>query len=146
MSTTKAQRRRDRAREQRERDEQGPLRRTQISREATDGTFGAWPRAAMGASAIVALTIIAYSYLFYARAGFIWDDPEHVINNMTPRTASGLLDIWFHPTSLPQWYPLVHTTFWVEYHLWQLNPIGYHATNVALHALSAFLLWRLLIR
>ena len=56
-------------------------------------------------------------------------------------SAAGLQAIWLHPTSLPQWYPMVHTTFWVEYQLWGLNPLGYKIDNLLLHFANAILLW-----
>src|SRR5262249_44703460 len=46
----------------------------------------------------------------------------------------------------PQYYPLVFTTFWVEYHLWDLSPAGYHLVNVLLHAANAWLVWLVLRR
>ncbi|HME87928.1 MAG TPA: tetratricopeptide repeat protein [Chthoniobacterales bacterium] len=90
------------------------------------------------------LAILAY--LPVLRAGFIWDDDDYVTNNSTLVDLSGLGKIWFKIGATPQYYPLVHTTFWVEYHLWGLNPLGYHLVNVCLHVLSAILLWRLLLR
>jgi tetratricopeptide (TPR) repeat protein len=41
---------------------------------------------------------------------------------------------------------VVFTTFWCEYHLWQLHPAGYHAVNLLLHLLAAVLVWRVLKR
>jgi tetratricopeptide (TPR) repeat protein len=38
-------------------------------------------------------------------------------------------------------YPLVFTTYRIEYLLWELNPVGYHAVNVLLHALSGVLVF-----
>src|SRR3954452_12597604 len=88
---------------------------------------------------IVAATVIAYLPAF--GAGFIWDDPDYVINNYTLRDLAGLRDIWFHPTSLPQWYPLVHTTFWIEYQFFGAQSATiYHVTNILLHTISALLL------
>ena len=78
--------------------------------------------------------------------GFIWDDDDYVQDNLTLRSLEGLGQIWFQPGATRQYYPLVHTTYWLEYRLWGLDPTGYHVVNVILHALSAVLVWRLLIR
>jgi tetratricopeptide (TPR) repeat protein len=91
---------------------------------------------------LMGLTIIAYLPAF--RAGFIWDDPDYVTQNATLRSLDGLRQIWFVPRSLPQWYPMVHTTFWLEYQTWGLWAPGYHAVNVLLHAANAVLLYAIL--
>ena len=52
--------------------------------------------------------------------------------------------IWFEPTAIPQYYPLVHTSFRIEYGFWQLDARWYHVTNIVVHSLSVLLLWRLL--
>ena len=80
------------------------------------------------------------------RGGFNWDDDAYVTNNLTLRSVHGLSQIWGQLTATPQYYPLVFTSFWLEYHLWGLNPLGYHVVNVLLHALAAMLLWRVLVR
>src|SRR5688572_21356693 len=98
--------------------------------------------ALIGSGVLLAMTLIAYLPAF--RAGFIWDDPDYVVNNATLRSLDGLRQIWFVPRATPQYYPLVHTSFWIEYQLWGLNPSGYHAVNVLLHALASILLWRVL--
>jgi tetratricopeptide (TPR) repeat protein len=91
---------------------------------------------------LIGLTLIAYLPAFHA--GFIWDDPDYVTQNATLRSLDGLRQIWFVPRSLPQWYPMVHTTFWVEYQAWGLWAPGYHAVNVLLHAANAVLLYAIL--
>jgi len=94
--------------------------------------------------AIFAITAIAY--LPTTRCGFIWDDDDYVIHNDTLRDIEGLKRIWLDPSATPQYYPLVHTSFWCEYQTWELNATGYHVTNVAFHILNAILLWQLLVR
>jgi len=96
------------------------------------------------AAILIALTIAAY--LPVLNAGFIWDDESYVTDNEAIRTVAGLQKMWFAPSSLPQYYPLVYTTFWIEYQLWGLAPLGYHVVNLAMHIVCALLLWRLLSR
>ncbi|MCC7145945.1 MAG: tetratricopeptide repeat protein [Phycisphaeraceae bacterium] len=86
------------------------------------------------------------SYLPAMTAGFIWDDDAYVTDNQVLRSADGLAQIWLNPQATPQYYPLVHTTYWLEYRLWGLWPAGYHVVNILLHALSAVLVWRILRR
>ncbi len=76
--------------------------------------------------------------------GFIWDDDDYVTGNETLRTLGGLGAIWTELGATPQYYPLVHTSYWLEYRLFGLAPAGYHATNLVLHAAGSVLLWRVL--
>jgi tetratricopeptide (TPR) repeat protein len=92
---------------------------------------------------LAALTLLAYQRVW--QSGFIWDDNLYVTLNTTLRDLGGLWRIWFEPTATPQYYPLVHTSFWLEYQLWQLNPLGFHIVNVLLHIGASVLLWRVLV-
>jgi tetratricopeptide (TPR) repeat protein len=91
--------------------------------------------------AALLLLLVAAAYLPALRGGFIWDDEAHVVDNATLRSTDGLKAIWTEPSATPQYYPLVHTTFWLEYRAWGVNPFGYHLTNVLLHAVNACLLY-----
>lgn len=91
---------------------------------------------------ILSATLLAYWSAY--QAGFIWDDDDYVTQNPVLRSWGGLWQLWTDPRSLPQYYPLVHSTFWIEFQLWELDPVGYHAVNVILHALSACLVYRIL--
>jgi len=94
-------------------------------------------------AALVAVTT-AIAYANVLDAGFVWDDQTYVIENETLRDAEGLRRIWLDPRANSQYYPAVFTTFWVEYQLWRLEPLGYHVVNVLLHAANAILLGVLL--
>lgn len=78
------------------------------------------------------------------RAGYIWDDDIYVTGNKLLTAPDGLKRIWFSFDSPSQYFPLVYTTFRFEHALWGLNPAGYHAVNILLHAANALLVWRLL--
>lgn len=88
--------------------------------------------------------LVVLVYMPAIKGGFTWDDNGYVTDNLTLRSVDGLASIWVDPRANKQFYPLVFTTFWLEYHLWGLNPHGYHISNVLLHFLSALLLWLIL--
>jgi tetratricopeptide (TPR) repeat protein len=101
------------------------------------------------AEALAGVLLFLLPLLAYAPAlgaGFIWDDDQYVEYNTTLRDPDGLRRIWTEPKTLPQYYPLVFTSFWLEHQLWGLDPAGYHTTNILLHALAGVLLWRVLLR
>src|SRR5580698_8466265 len=94
--------------------------------------------------ALVLLVMLAY--LPAVRGQFIWDDDFHVVKSAPLRSLAGLWRIWFEPGATQQYYPLTHSSFWLDYHLWGLHPMAYHIENILLHGLSAVMLWRLLRR
>jgi tetratricopeptide (TPR) repeat protein len=79
------------------------------------------------------------------RGTLLWDDDFH-ITRPELRSLAGLQRIWLSVGATPQYYPVVHTVFWLQYKLWGDNPLGYHLVNIALHAVSAFLLALILRR
>lgn len=93
------------------------------------------------AALLLAATLVIY--IPAMKAGFIWDDDSYLLNNRNLISLDGLWRIWFS-TDSPQYYPLVFTTFWIEEHIWGLNPAGYHVTNIILHAANSALLWAVL--
>lgn len=86
---------------------------------------------------IASLTLIAY--LPIIEAGYIWDDDQYLTANPLIRSYSNLRDIWTS-TKTPQYYPMVFSSFVVEYSLWKYNPLGYHLVNLLLHIANSILL------
>jgi tetratricopeptide (TPR) repeat protein len=99
-------------------------------------------RPLLAAAALVAIAFLAHGSGVWN--GWIWDDDDYVTANMLLRSPGGLARIWLDPAATPQYYPLVHTMFWCEHAVWGLWPAGYHTVNVALHAISAVVLWHVL--
>ena len=94
--------------------------------------------------AILLLLLIFLAYARVGAAGFIWDDESHLTQNPCIIGPLGLADIWTSASAV--YYPLVLTTFWILHHFVGLNPLPYHILNVAFHAASALLLWRVLVQ
>jgi protein O-mannosyl-transferase len=91
-----------------------------------------------GMLACVLVLAALAAYFPALRGGFLWDDDAHVTREAL-RSLGGLRRIWFEVGATQQYYPLLHTAFWVEHHLWGDSVLGYHLTNVFLHITSACL-------
>lgn len=89
--------------------------------------------------AVVALFLVAlFAYWPSLSGEFVWDDDAHVTKPAL-RSWDGLLRIWTEPTATQQYYPLLHSAFWIEHRLWDNNPFGYRLLNLFLHATAACL-------
>jgi len=103
-------------------------------------THDAKPRPRFRDAANFALLFCA-AILAYAPAlagGLVWDDDAHVTKPAL-QSLNGLWRIWFDLGSTQQYYPLLHSAFWIEHRAWGDAVLGYHLVNVALHAGSACL-------
>lgn len=96
---------------------------------------------------ILVLCLLAYVPSFSPE--FLWDDERHAASRMLA-DKDALERIWTKwglvAGGTPQYYPLTHTTFWLEYQVFGRNAIGYRVVNVLLHAGCAVMLWELLRR
>jgi len=101
-----------------------------------------------GVSALLLVCLTLTAYLPAVRGEFIWDDELYAATPILDQP-DGLRRIWTLQPPYEHYYyefPVVYTTFWLERHLWGLDPTGYHLVNIALHILNALLVWFLLRR
>src|ERR1700722_13527631 len=95
------------------------------------------------AGMIVAATLAAYWPS--VRGGLIWNDTDYVTAPHL-RAWHGLWRIWFELGATQQYYPLLHSAFWLEHRFWGDATAGYHLANILLHAAAACLFAILLLR
>jgi tetratricopeptide (TPR) repeat protein len=91
----------------------------------------------LGPSAIVIVATIL-AYLPALRGEFIWNDSDYVTEPAL-RSLAGLGRIWGDVGATEQYYPLLHSAFWVQQRVFGDRPLGYHLVGLALHILSALL-------
>jgi protein O-mannosyl-transferase len=97
---------------------------------------------------LFALALLFITFLVYAPAWNgqpIWDDEVH-LTRPELRSVNGLARIWTEPSVAPQYYPLLHTLFWVEDKFWDGSVLPYHLVTIFCHALLAILLLLILRR
>lgn len=120
--------------------------REPAAKKPAEAPWTAFTRFRTPLAGLLLIVMVLMTFAPTLRNQYIWDDDAYVTKNLNLRTPGGLYATWFEPFSLPQYYPLVHTTFWFEYQSWQLDPLGYHVDNMLLHAVSVLLAWRVLLR
>ncbi|MFA7402492.1 MAG: tetratricopeptide repeat protein [Pelobacteraceae bacterium] len=99
------------------------------------------PRAGSERIAVVAASAAVICLLVFLRSlscGFVnLDDYEYVLNNPLLRQldAGAIVDAFTKPHA-GFWMPLTWISLALDYHFWGLNPLGYHLTNIVLHAVN----------
>lgn len=96
-----------------------------------------------GASLLIIIISSVYSPTL--SNSFIWDDDFHLTQNPFLMDIEGMKRIWFDLRALPQYYPMISTSFWIEHKIWGFDPFGYHAGNILIHCINSFLIWRILV-
>ncbi|MGA2579710.1 MAG: tetratricopeptide repeat protein [Bryobacteraceae bacterium] len=107
-----------------------PRRRVTVSVPARPPA--SWP---IYASILAAVMAVYWPAL---RGGLLWDDTAHITAPVL-QSLHGLWRIWFSLGATQQYYPLLHSAFWIEHRLWGDAVLGYHLANLAQHALGACL-------
>jgi tetratricopeptide (TPR) repeat protein len=92
---------------------------------------------------IAAVTIA--TFLPSLRGEFLlWDDDANFLFNPNYRGFSPDHLRWMFTNAFGHYMPLTWLTLALDYVLWGMNPTGYHATNMAIHALNAVLFFYVL--
>ena len=95
-------------------------------------------------AALLFAAILA-GYFPALHGGRLLDDDLH-ITKPELQSFGGLARIWFELGATQQYYPVVHSAFWLEHLLWGDAVTGYHLANLLLHGLAALLVVALMRR
>ncbi len=99
---------------------------------------------------LLVVVAVFFSFGLTLKVGFLWDDPEIIVNNphikefsfqnirhsFTHDVFNGLGDAYYRP--------LVSIANMIDYQIWGLNPFGFHLANLGFHLLAAVLLFFIL--
>jgi tetratricopeptide (TPR) repeat protein len=99
--------------------------------------------------ALVLLTACAYGRVWAGDFQFLnADDDQYVTENSHVRTGLSGANLWWALTAFhsANWHPLTWASLQLDAQLFGLNARAFHATNVALHAANAVLLFLVLWR
>ena len=99
----------------------------------------------MIAGAVIIGLAVFVAYIPSMNGGFVLDDDNLMTQNPLVKSFDGLYKFWCSHEA-QEFYPVSNSTFWLEWHLWFLNPAGYHVTNLILHIVDALLIWVILRR
>jgi tetratricopeptide (TPR) repeat protein len=90
-------------------------------------------------------TVLVAIYSPALHGSYLWDDDANVTKPEL-RSWDGLVAIWTRWGATQTYYPLLHSVFWIEHHLWGDNTLGYHLANIFWHAISVYLVYLILRR
>jgi len=89
---------------------------------------------------VVLLTVVAF--LPSRQGEFLnWDDDANYLANEHYRGLGAANLRWMFTDFFGHYMPLTWLTLGLDYLLWGMNPVGYHATSILLHAVTALLVF-----
>lgn len=104
---------------------------------------------------VVFLILLAIGLIIYGNSFnnmFFWDDDDSIVNNEyikdlrhIPKFFSENLIAGAGQTT-SYWRPLVLLSFSMDYHIWGLEPVGFHLTSTILHIIAAWLVFLFLYK
>jgi tetratricopeptide (TPR) repeat protein len=114
-----------------------------VSRPSTEPAgFGSGRSVLLG---MIVCCATALAYLPAMKADFIWNDDAYVTSHPL-QSLHGLAQIWFKLGATEQYYPLLHSAFWIEHRFFGDDPAGYHILNLLLHLGSTILFAAVLLK
>lgn len=98
------------------------------------------------------IIIIVVTYLVFQNTlenSFVFDDESVIIGNTSIRDLSNIPKYFtaeegFHKVIGRYYRPVISSTYAMDYSIWELNPYGYHLTNIIIHIISCLLLFKIL--
>jgi protein O-mannosyl-transferase len=116
------------------------VRTAVVSKPALPTQLAARTRFRVFGVGLVLLGAVLLAYQPAVNGGLLWDDNAHVTR---PELQSwhGLWRIWFDIGATQQYYPLLHSAFWLEHQLWGDDVTYYHLANLLFHALAAWMVF-----
>jgi len=97
---------------------------------------------------ILLFTITFITYANSLQNGFVYDDVFTITDNYFIRDFRNLSALftndYYKYSGEVTYRPVVTLSYFIDYLIWHLNPVGYHLTNILLHAVNAILVYFLL--
>ena len=107
------------------------------------------PHAEVAGPAFALMALVWVVYAPSLPGGYLWDD-QAITQNRLVAMPEGWARIWFSSSQMREhethYWPLVYSSFWLEYRLWGLWPQGSRAANLVLFTVTVVWLWRLAAR
>jgi tetratricopeptide (TPR) repeat protein len=93
------------------------------------------------------LALVLYAHSFKYELMSSWDDNRYIAENYLLRDFSlhGVANI-FTQIYFAAYIPVTIFSYWIEFHFWGMNPVGYHIVNVLINAANCALIHIFLLR
>jgi tetratricopeptide (TPR) repeat protein len=100
-------------------------------------------------TAFIGILIVAFVIYFPClNAGFLlYDDPEYVTENyfLQDFSFTGIVNLFIQKV-YDLYIPLTWLSYWIEQNIFKFSAHGMHVTNIVLHSINSFLVFKLFVK